>query len=158
MGRVGVSDWESRPAESVAGERQSLTDSLIIDVFFGVAFFFHTVQSGWGNAALADQMRRSASLARRYGPQSETTGRQVKAAKVASLSSSLRGWNLRHFHAGSFTQIYDEFAWNTGKALFRKHSGTRLALVTSRWATHPVRLCFNSCQKIKSSLYFEWHS
>lgn len=68
VGTVGVNDsvclyWGSRPAESSAGERWSLTDSLIIDVFFGFAFMFHTVLSGWGNRALADQTRRSASLA-----------------------------------------------------------------------------------------------
>lgn len=38
--------WGSRLAESVAGERRSLTDSLIIDVFSSFAFLFHTVLFG----------------------------------------------------------------------------------------------------------------
>lgn len=100
---VGVSGcvclyWGARPAGSNAGAGWGLTDSLIIDVFFGFAFMFHTVLPGWGNRALADQTRRSASLAQLEGLQSETTGRQVRAAKVVSLSNSLRGWNLGRFH------------------------------------------------------------
>ena len=109
-GAVGVSGcvclyWGARPAGSNAGEGWGLTDSLIIDVFFGFAFMFHTVLPGWGNRALADQTRRSASLAQLEGLQSETTGRQVRAAKVASLSNSLRGWNFGALSSASEREL-----------------------------------------------------
>lgn len=64
VGIVGVSDRVFILGVLASWERCSITGSLIIDIFFGFVFMSH---SGWGNRALADQTRRSASLARLEG-------------------------------------------------------------------------------------------
>lgn len=60
VGNVGVSDRVFILGVLASWELCSITGLLIIDIFFGVAFMSH---GGWGNRALADQIRCSSLLA-----------------------------------------------------------------------------------------------
>lgn len=64
VGIVGVSDRVFILGVLASWEQCSVTGWLIIDIFFGFAFMSH---GGWGNGALADLTRCSASLAQLEG-------------------------------------------------------------------------------------------
>lgn len=98
VGLVGVSDRVFLLGVLASWEQCSITGSLIIDVFFGFA-----VMSQWMREQSPGRSNKKLCFvcsARRKPSYHKKTRHQVKAARVASLSNSLRGWNLGCIQAG----------------------------------------------------------